>query len=103
RDLPCARRGRRVDNGWRPDLGHLVLSGVDVQEEVDQCALERRTGAPVDGKARAGDLRAALQVEHPQPLPDLPVGATDPALRARAGGVRQRLTPGPNDSVCILA
>ena len=52
-DLAGAARGVGVDDRRRPDLGEAVLAGVDVEEPVDQSALERRPRALVDGEARS--------------------------------------------------
>ena len=90
RDLPGPARGGGVHDGRRPDLGEPVLRGVDVEEEVDERALERRAGAAVDGEAGAGDLGAALEVEDAEPLRDVPVRPALPRCVA-GGGVRADL------------
>ena len=112
-DLAGAARGRRVDDDRRPDLGEAVLAGVDVEEPVDQGALERGAGALVDREARAGDLRAARQVDDVERLGDLPVRLALPrrAARRRVGAdlalerltPRQLLAPGPDGDVRLLA
>ena len=63
RDLAGAARGCRVDHRRRPDLGEAVLARVDVEEAVDQRALEAQRRAPVDREPGARDLGAALEVD----------------------------------------
>ena len=84
RDLAGAPGRRGVDDGRRPDLGEAVLAGVDVEEPADERALEGRAEAAVDREARAGDLRAALEVEDAQAIGDVPVRLALPG-RAAAG------------------
>ena len=43
---PVPRADVGVDDDRRPDLGHAVLAGVDVEEPVDQRPLERATRRP---------------------------------------------------------
>ena len=63
---------------------------VQVEEQVDEAALERRAGAPVDGEPGAGDLGAGGEVDHAQRLADLPVGlAPEPSGVRAAGGSPQ--------------
>ena len=52
-DLTGAARGGLVHEGRRPDLGHAVLAGVEVEEEVDERALEGRPGALVERGSRS--------------------------------------------------
>ena len=104
---------RRIDDGRRPDLGHPVLAGVDVEEPVDQPALECRAGALVDREARPADLGAAGEVEDAERLAELPVRPARPRLAAgrRIGAdladqrlvVRQHLAPRPDRDVRLLA
>ena len=112
-DLARARRRRRVHDGGRPDLGEPVLARVDVEEPRDQGSLEGRSGALVDGEARAGDLRAAGIVDDVQRFPDLPMGLARPCGAAR-GSIRthlaidrrvlcQDLAPGAHGDVGVLA
>ena len=109
--MPVARR--RVDDGRRPDLGHPVLARVDVEEPVDEAALERRPGALVDREARAGDLGAAGVVDDVELIAELPVRSAGPG-RATRGGigadladerlvVGQLLAPHPDGDVRLLA
>ena len=112
-DLAGAAGRVAVDDDRRPDLGHAVLAGVDVEEPVDQRALEPRPGALVDREAGAGDLRAARQVDDVERLGDLPVGLPAPG-RAAGGRVRadlalerlldgELLAPRPDGDVRLLA
>ena len=109
--MPRARGG--VDDGRRPDLGEAVLAGVDVEEPVDQAALERGAGALVDREAGAGDLGAAGVVEDVERLAELPVRLARPGRAAgrRVGAdlaldrlvARQQLAPRPDRDVGLLA
>ena len=113
RDLAGADGGRGVDDGRRPDLGHAVLAGVDVEEPVDEGALERGAGTLVDREARAGDLRAAGVVDDVEGFGELPVGLAGPCRAAgrRVGADlafdrlldRKQLAPRPNGDVRLLA
>ena len=103
---------RRVDDGRRPDLGEAVLARVDVEEPVDQAALERGAGALVDGEAGAGDLGAAGVVDDAERLADLPVRLARPGRAAGwrvgadlafDGSSRAVLAPGPDRDVGLLA
>src|SRR5206468_7690154 len=85
--------GRR----W-PDLGHPVLAGVDVEEEVDQGPLERRAGALVDRESRAGDLGAARVVDDVQIRGDVPVRSAAPAATVD----RELLAPRPDRDIRLL-
>ena len=70
-----AGAGQRVgvDDERRQHLTVAVLAGVQVEHEVDQRPLEPRPEAPVDGKAGAGELGAALEVEDAQLRSEIPV------------------------------
>ena len=50
-----------------------VLPDVYIQHEAGQRPFQAGTQAPVDGKARARDLRCPLKVENSQPLAQLPM------------------------------
>ena len=86
---------------------------MDVEEPVDERALEPRPGALVDGKARARDLGAARVVDDVQRFADLPVRLAPPG-RAAFGGVGtdlavprllggELLAPRPDRDVRLLA
>src|SRR5215213_8577982 len=103
---------RRVDDGGRPDFGHAVLAGVDVEEPVDQRALERGSGSLVDRKARAADLRPASVVDDVERFGELPMRLSGPRRRIRcrvsadlfAGLLDgQQLAPRPNGDVRLFA
>ena len=113
RDLAGPGRAGRVDDGRRPDLGEAVLARVDVEEPVDEAALERRSRALVDREPGAGDLGAARVVDDVERLAELPVRLAGPG---RAAGRRVRtdlalerllvgeqLAPGPDRDVRLLA
>ncbi len=113
RDLAGAGRTGRVDDGRRPDLGEPVLARVDVEEPVDQPALEPRTRALVHGEPGAGDLRAAGVVDDVERLTELPVRLARPG-RATGRGVAtdlavewlvmgQELAPGPDRDIGLFA
>ena len=112
RDLAGAPGRGGVDHGRRPDLGDAVLAGVDVEEEVDQRALEapspgpRRRGSPSRRSSpRARDRRS------PGRLADLPVRPALPARPVRRriaptsplGWTRQLLAPRPDGHVGLFA
>ena len=101
RDLArAASRDRRVDDGRRPDLGHAVLAGVHVEEAVDQRALQRRPGAACRrGKPEPATLAPAREIEHAEPLGDLPVRLALPA----AGVARRAARPSRGRSRLRLA
>ena len=112
-DLPGPAGAVGVDDGRRPDLGEAVLAGVDVEEPVDEAALERRAGALVDREAGAGDLRAAGVVDDVERLAELPVRLARPG-RATGGRVgadlavdrllaRELLAPRADRDVGLLA
>ena len=113
RDLAGPGGARRVDDGGRPHLGHPVLAGVHVEEPVDQPALERRSGAQVDGEPGPGDLGAAGVVEDAERLAQLPVRLAGPgrAAHGRIGADLadqrllpwQHLAPHPDRDVGLLA
>ena len=69
------------------DLGVAVLRGVEIEEEVDQRALEPGAGALQDREARAGELGGALEVEDPEPLSDLHVALGVRDHRGRSPGL----------------
>ena len=50
-----------------------MLPSVEVEHEAEEPADQPRAGAEEHGEPGAGEFRAALQVENPQPLGDLPV------------------------------
>ena len=94
-ELAGAGHGDPVHQERRQDLLVAVLPGLKVQHETDQRPLQQRALAPVEGKARAGDLGAPGEVEDPQRLADLPV-----ILRSEAE--RRRLAPVPQNRVVGL-
>ncbi len=105
RDLPGAARRVGIDEDRRPDLGHAVLVGVDVEEPADQRALEVRAIADVDRPAGARDLGAARVVDQAEVLGDLPVRATRPraVLGIRVVDAKERLPHLAHDDVRLLA
>ena len=92
--LPGAAGRGGIDEDRRPDLAVAMPLG-ELEHEADEGALQPRAGSGVQDEARSGDLRAALEVEQPEPLPDLPV-------RRRAAG-RGRLAPRADDRVVVGA
>src|SRR5213593_3512362 len=80
-DLAGALHHFALDDERRLHLDVAVLSGVQVDHEGDEGADELRPGAHKDRKPRAGELRAAREVQHSQCFPDLPVWPA--ALRGR--------------------
>ena len=100
RDLPGAAGGRGVDEGRWPDLGHAVLARVEVEEEVDERALERRASAAIDREPGAGDLGARGEVDHAQGLAHLPVGR---AVVTIVEFVGRRLAPRADDDAGLFA
>ena len=93
-NLPRAGGAGRIDDGGRPDLGHAVLAAVDVQEPVDEDALQCRSVADVDREAGAAHLGTAHQVDQAELLGELPVR---PPMVAR-----QRFAPGTNGGVRLF-
>src|SRR4029079_12831079 len=84
-DLAGAGRARGVDHRRRPELGHTVLTGVDVEEPIDEAALESRPRALVDREARAGDLGATGVVDDIELVAELPVRSAGPGRATRRG------------------
>ena len=74
---------RRVHHERRLHLAVAVLGGVQVEHEVDERTLETRTRTAQHGEARAGDLRATLEVDDAECRPQIPVG-----LRLEVEGAR---------------
>jgi hypothetical protein len=64
--------------------GVTVLAGVQVEHEVDERARQPRALAHQHGEPRAGDLRAALEVEDAQLGPEVPVRLR---LEVERGGI----------------
>ena len=62
-----------VDHERRQHFFVAVLLGVHVEHEADQRALQPRPRAHVDGKARAGELGRAFEIENAEGFADLPV------------------------------
>ena len=60
-----------------------VLARVQVEHEVDQRAREPRAGAAQHREPRAGDLRAALEVDDAERRPEIPVRLRLEVERAR--------------------
>ena len=50
-----------------------MLAGVQVEHEVGQGPLQARAQVPIHRKARAGNFRGSLQVEHAKVFPNFPV------------------------------
>ena len=71
--LPRAEEAGRIHQEGRQHLGIAVLAGVHVEHEVDERALELRAHAPIEGKARAGDLGRALEIQDAQLRAQVPV------------------------------
>ena len=99
RDLARAASRGRVDHGRRPYLRHAVLIGVDVEHEIDEGALQPRARPGIDRKARAGDLCAALQVEHLQVGGDFPVRPARPLHSIGGDVLGKHLAPGADDLI----
>ena len=57
----------------RQDLRIPMLTRVQVEHEIRECALQTRSQVPIHGEARPGEFCRALQVEHAQLFPDFPV------------------------------
>src|SRR5579883_576454 len=87
RQLAGPAHGLGVDERGRKDLGVAVATGVEIEHEVGEGALEAGAGAAIDGEARAGDLGRGGEVEHAQALAQFDViarGEVEGARRAPA-------------------
>src|SRR3990170_236530 len=93
--LPRAEKGRGVGQEGRQHLQVPVLPRVDVQHEVDERPLEKRTGPQAQAETGPGDLRRPLEIE------DLQVGADVDVIAHREGKRRGR-PPRPDDSVVLF-
>ena len=82
----CTRKGGR--------LGVAVLARVEVEQEIDQRALQPRAGPGVEREGAAADLRGALEVEQSELF-----------SRGRCGfgarNERRLLAPGADDGVVL--
>ena len=69
--------GRELEHAFASGVasagGHAVLAGMEVEEEIDERALERGPSALVDREAGTRDLGTGCEVEHAERLGDLPV------------------------------
>ncbi len=57
------------EEGWA-DLGVAVLSGVEIEQEADEGALESGSGPAIDDEGAAGDFGTGFEVEHAVGLPE---------------------------------
>ena len=114
RDLAGAAGRRGVDHGRRPDLGEAVLAGVDVEEPVDQGALEARARAACrPGSPEPVIFAPRSRSKMPRAAPSSQCGRRVPGRAAgRCVGAdladqrlvaRQLLAPGPDRDVGLLA
>ena len=113
RDLPGPARRVRVDHGRRPDLGEAVLAGVDVEEPVDERALERGRRRPCrpGSRSRRSWRRAALsRMSSASPISQCGSPRPGRAAGGRVGAglaverlvAGQQLAPGPDRDVGLL-
>src|SRR6266481_2604576 len=73
-----------------------MLSGVQIEHEVCQCALQLCTQIPIHSKARSGEFCCPLQIEHSQLLAQFPMWF---CLKAEL----RRSSPTPHLDVVVLA
>ena len=74
RKVRAPEQGLSPRDRRRVDLGETRLD-LEIDHPRDERALQRRTGAPKHVEPRAGELRAARDVEDAERLADLPVRA----------------------------
>ena len=92
RQLAGAAPGGGIDQQRRPQL-QVACQLRHLEHEADEGALQPGAGAGVQDESAAGDLGAALQIEEPQALRDLPV------RRCPVGGAW--LAPGSDERVVV--
>ena len=92
RQLAGAEERVGVDEERRQDFGVALLLDVDVEDELDEGARQPRGGSAQHREPRAGDLRAALEVEDSEGRPEVPV-------RLRREVELPRRSPGALDAI----
>src|SRR5262245_25708273 len=74
RQLAGAGQRRGVRHKRRLDFAVAMLTRVQIEHEVDERAGEARARAAQHREARAGELRAALEIDDTERRPQIPVG-----------------------------